>query len=101
VYILALCLAPVVLYLAYLCFYIVDTRDAMGYGLFIMIFAPSAFAISVVPVMIPSLILYRRSRARRDIQSFWISVVSSVAVVAEVVIMIALLNGKRLYGPAG
>jgi hypothetical protein len=73
----------------------------MGYGLFIMVFAPAAFAISVVPVMIPSLVLYRRSRARRDIGSFWIAVASSIAVVAEVVIMIALLNGKRLYGPAG
>ena len=101
VYVLALGLVPVVLYLAYLCFYIVDTRDAMGSGLFVMVFAPAAFAISVVLVMIPSLVLYRRNRARRDIQSFWISVASSVAVVAEVVIMIALLNGKRLYGPAG
>ena len=101
VYCLALCLVPIVLYLAYWAFEVVDTRDAIGYALFIMEFAPTLLAISVLFVMIPSLVLYRRSRARRDIQGFWISVASSVAVVAEVVIMMALLNGKRLYGPAG
>jgi len=98
---LALCLVAAILHLSYLWVEIVHFRDGMGFALFMMLFTPATLIISVVLVMIPSLILYKRSRARRDIQSFWIAVASSLVILSEAVAMYVLLNGQRLHGLGG
>jgi hypothetical protein len=101
IYCLALCTVPATLYLTYLWIEIVHFKDGIGFIVFTRLLAPVTLAISLILIMVPSLIEYRRSRARRDIQSFWLSVLSAVMSIVEPVAMFVVLNGQRLHGPGG
>ena len=97
IYGLALCLAVWVLILTAAFFDIVHSKNAWHFAFFVSALAPVTLLLSVVVVMIPSRILLKRTRGWREIQSFWIAVVSSVLGVVEPIALILLLAGKHLH----
>ena len=97
IYGLALCLAVWILILTAAFFDIVHSKNAWHFAFFVSVLAPATLLVSVVAVMIPSRTLLKRTRGWREIQSFWIAVVSSVLGVVEPIALILLLAGKHLH----